>query len=86
MEEHGDLFLSANGSLLNVANSGHRDVNAETFLAAQAMLLSRGHGDTVVNASDHLAIHAFGHGSVIYLGTPTVRLVSHSGHGKIVHK
>lgn len=46
MEEHGDLFLSANGSLLNVANSGHRDVNAETFHAAQAMLLNRGNVDT----------------------------------------
>ncbi len=85
-EGHGDLFLSGNGSSLNVANSGHGDVNADAFLAARVTLLSRGHGDTVVNASDHLAIHALGHGSVIYLGTPTVRLVSHSGHGKIVHK
>jgi hypothetical protein len=83
---HGDLFLSGSGSSLNVTNSGHGDVNAETFHAARITLLSCGHGDTIVNASNYLAIHALGHGAVIYLGTPTVRLVSHSGHGKIVHK
>lgn len=85
-EGHGDLHLSGDGSLLNVANSGHGDVNAESFHASRVTLFSRGHGDSIVNASDHLAIHALGHGSVIYHGAPTVRLVSHSGHGKIVHK
>lgn len=85
-EGRGDVHLFGNSTSLNVANSGHGDFNAETFRANRVTVLSRGHGDTIVNVSDHLAIHSLGHGDVIYHGNPTVRLVSHSGHGKIVQK
>lgn len=82
----GDVSLSGQCLDLTLSNEGHGDIDGTAFSAQTANIKSTGHGDTLVSVLRSLRIQNLGHGDVIYSGSGELQELTHSGHGKVLHR
>lgn len=85
-QNSGVMNLEAAGRcghmILNLKDRGH--VHCENLVARTAEVFTEGSGQVYVNVSDTLTLMLEGPGDVYYRGKPYVRLLSHTGKGRLI--